>query len=232
MKQKDVLERVLYFHKKHGNEIHKKHFKFPFLIKELLIKAKVPLDYNGNPNYFYNGAMVNYILNNGNFIGDIVPCQLNKHVDLPDEIEEQIKHIDSLSITKFKKEMAKIKRQRKKLEKAHKKQNPCYIIYSKTEKIVSTEEKRSFTKEEYIKKANEFYKSPEWRKVRYEVLREQKGKCQCCGRSAKDGVILHVDHIVPLSKDWSKRLDKNNLQVLCEDCNLGKSNTDSIDWRS
>jgi hypothetical protein len=77
-----------------------------------------------------------------------------------------------------------------------------------------------------------FYKSPEWRKVRYEVLREQKGKCQCCGRSAKDGVILHVDHIVPLSKDWSKRLDKNNLQVLCEDCNLGKSNTDSIDWRS
>jgi hypothetical protein len=23
-----------------------------------------------------------------------------------------------------------------------------------------------------------------------------------------------------------------NLQVLCEECNLGKSNTDSIDWRS
>lgn len=76
-----------------------------------------------------------------------------------------------------------------------------------------------------------FYQSIEWRKVRYEVLREQKGKCQCCGRSAKDGVVLNVDHIIPLSKDWSKRLDKDNLQVLCEDCNLGKSNTDSIDWR-
>lgn len=33
------------------------------------------------------------------------------------------------------------------------------------------------------------------------------------------------------SLDWSKRFDKNNLQVLCEDCNLGKSNGDSIDWR-
>lgn len=76
-----------------------------------------------------------------------------------------------------------------------------------------------------------FYSSIEWRKIRYEVLREQKGRCQCCGRSAKDGVKMHVDHIIPLSKDWNKRLDKNNLQVLCEDCNLGKSNTDKIDWR-
>lgn len=25
--------------------------------------------------------------------------------------------------------------------------------------------------------------------------------------------------------------EKDNLQVLCEDCNIGKSNTDSIDWR-
>lgn len=98
------------------------------------------------------------------------------------------------------------------------------------EKKKEKQEKRPFTKEEYIIKANEFYKSRDWRKVRYEVLREQKGRCQCCGRSAKDGVILHVDHIIPLSKDWSKRLDKNNLQVLCEDCNEGKSNTDSIRW--
>lgn len=77
----------------------------------------------------------------------------------------------------------------------------------------------------------EFYRSIEWQSVRYNVLKEQGGKCQLCGRSRKDGIVLHVDHIIPLSKDWSKRLDKNNLQVLCEDCNMGKSNTDSIDWR-
>lgn len=81
------------------------------------------------------------------------------------------------------------------------------------------------------KKAEALYKSPQWRALRYEVLREQNGCCQLCGRKRKDGVILHVDHIIPLSKDWSKRLDKKNLQVLCEECNLGKSNTDEIDWR-
>lgn len=99
------------------------------------------------------------------------------------------------------------------------------------EKKKEKREKRPFTKEEYFIKAKRFYQSDEWRRLRYEVLREQKGRCQCCGRSAKDGVKMHVDHIIPLSKDWSKRLDKNNLQVLCEDCNLGKSNTDNIDWR-
>lgn len=81
----------------------------------------------------------------------------------------------------------------------------------------------------FIKK--KFYASPEWRSLRYEVLKEQGARCCLCGRTAKDGVVLHVDHIIPLSKDWSRRLDKDNLQVLCEDCNLGKSNKDCIDWR-
>lgn len=106
------------------------------------------------------------------------------------------------------------------------------------ERVLKTKPKRD-DETTSIKKAwqvycfmrDKFYQSPEWRKLRYEVLREQGGRCQLCGRSSKDGVVLHVDHIIPLSKDWSKRLDKNNLQVLCEDCNLGKSNTDSIDWR-
>ena len=33
---------------------------------------------------------------------------------------------------------------------------------------------------------------------------------------------IHVDHIKPKSKHWDLRLDINNLQVLCEDCNFGK----------
>lgn len=75
------------------------------------------------------------------------------------------------------------------------------------------------------------YNSSEWQKLRYFVLSRDKGVCQLCGRGRKDGVVLHIDHIVPLSVDWSKRLDPNNLQTLCEDCNLGKSNKDCIDWR-
>ena len=88
------------------------------------------------------------------------------------------------------------------------------------------------SQESYREMAQKFYRSGEWRALRYEILKENKGKCSLCGRGAKDGVIIHVDHIIPLSKDWSRRLDKNNLQVLCDDCNLGKSNKDSTDWRA
>lgn len=84
-----------------------------------------------------------------------------------------------------------------------------------------------------IAKAQELYKSKEWRSLRVNIIEDQKGRCQMCGRSYKDhGVVIHVDHIIPLSIDWSKRLDKNNLQLLCEDCNLGKGNHYKTDWRS
>ncbi len=76
-----------------------------------------------------------------------------------------------------------------------------------------------------------FYQSQEWRELRYRVLREQKGRCQACGMTAKDGAKLHVDHIIPISHNPRLQLDPNNLQILCEDCNLGKGATDRIDWR-
>lgn len=76
-----------------------------------------------------------------------------------------------------------------------------------------------------------FYFTKEWRIVRYMALRDSNGWCHLCGRSAKDGIKLHVDHIVPVSKDPGLALILDNLQVLCEDCNLGKLNTDSIRWK-
>jgi hypothetical protein len=77
----------------------------------------------------------------------------------------------------------------------------------------------------------EFYQSKAWRELRVDVLEKQHGTCQICGRTRKHGVILHVDHITPLSVNWSRRLDPDNLQVLCDDCNIGKSNRYSTDWR-
>ena len=76
-----------------------------------------------------------------------------------------------------------------------------------------------------------FYLSREWREVRYKALVKHGAACQCCGATRTDGVRLHVDHIKPRSKWPSLQLDINNLQVLCEDCNLGKSNKDDTDWR-
>lgn len=76
-----------------------------------------------------------------------------------------------------------------------------------------------------------FYWSDEWRAVRYSALRASRGVCELCGAAPAKGSPLHVDHIKPRSRYPELELDPKNLQVLCQDCNLGKSNTDSIDWR-
>jgi len=60
--------------------------------------------------------------------------------------------------------------------------------------------------------------------IRVKVLNRDNFRCVFCGKSpATDvGVKLHVDHVVPFSKGGTNSLD--NLQSLCEQCNLGKSN--------
>lgn len=68
-----------------------------------------------------------------------------------------------------------------------------------------------------------------WQSLRYEVLREQGKKCACC-ETLKGP--FHVDHIKPKSKFPELTFIKANLQVLCEDCNLGKSYKWADDWRS
>ena len=58
--------------------------------------------------------------------------------------------------------------------------------------------------------------------LRYDILCRDDFRCQICGRSQKDGVKLHVDHIIPVSKGGLTTWD--NLRTLCQECNLGKSN--------
>lgn len=78
----------------------------------------------------------------------------------------------------------------------------------------------------------EFYNSEAWRKVRFGALKKADGCCALCGRNKRDhGVVLHVDHIKPRSLYPALELQAGNLQVLCEDCNLGKGNRDTTDWR-
>lgn len=58
--------------------------------------------------------------------------------------------------------------------------------------------------------------------LRYDILKRDKFTCQICGSTAQDGVKLHVDHIIPVSKGG--KTVKSNLRTLCDRCNLGKSN--------
>ena len=76
-----------------------------------------------------------------------------------------------------------------------------------------------------------FYDSQEWKEVRYKVLQKYGARCQCCGSTRHDGVRIHVDHIKPRSRYPGLELDINNLQVLCEPCNMGKRAHDCTDWR-
>ena len=57
--------------------------------------------------------------------------------------------------------------------------------------------------------------------LRYDIMRRDNFRCQLCGMTAKDGVKLHVDHIVAVSKGG--KTEPSNLRTLCERCNLGKS---------
>ena len=56
--------------------------------------------------------------------------------------------------------------------------------------------------------------------LRYDILKRDGFRCQICGMSQKDGIKLHVDHIVPVAKGG--RTIPSNLRTLCEACNKGK----------
>jgi len=79
--------------------------------------------------------------------------------------------------------------------------------------------------------AEQFYNSAKWKEVRYIALQQAGGKCCLCGAMARDGVQLHVDHIKPRSLFPDLAYQLGNLQILCSDCNMGKSNYDDTDWR-
>lgn len=80
-------------------------------------------------------------------------------------------------------------------------------------------------------KPHPIYDSPRWRALRLDVLAAAGGRCCLCGRGARDGAVLHVDHIKPVSRFPALTWEPSNLQVLCADCNLGKSNRYTTDWR-
>jgi len=73
-----------------------------------------------------------------------------------------------------------------------------------------------------LKYGDSFYTTFQWLKLRYETLSKHGATCMLCGSIEKP---MHVDHIKPRSKFKELELDPNNLQVLCKDCNLGKSDS-------
>jgi len=71
-----------------------------------------------------------------------------------------------------------------------------------------------------------FYRTKAWRELRLSILLASDCSCKICGNTSEKGAVLHVDHIKPRSLYPELALDEGNLQVLCEDCNIAKSNND------
>jgi Homing endonuclease associated repeat/HNH endonuclease len=62
-----------------------------------------------------------------------------------------------------------------------------------------------------------------WR-LRALVLMRDGARCQMCGATVQSGATLHVDHKTPWSKGGETVIE--NLQILCEQCNIGKSDVE------
>lgn len=61
------------------------------------------------------------------------------------------------------------------------------------------------------------------KRLRFSVFRRDGFRCQYCNRSVKDGAVLTLEHIVPLSKGGSWLAE--NLLTACLECNQGKDDS-------
>lgn len=70
----------------------------------------------------------------------------------------------------------------------------------------------------YHEKYKAFYNSPEWKKLRKIKFIDANGLCEQCLKEGKVILGKEVHHKIPIDVDWSKRLDYDNLILLCSDC--------------
>lgn len=77
-----------------------------------------------------------------------------------------------------------------------------------------------------VQEAQDFYRSVEWKTCRKEFLETVNHECVYCKKDLREDnrKELNVDHIKPLRFFWDLRIDKNNLQVTCKECNATKLN--------
>lgn len=78
----------------------------------------------------------------------------------------------------------------------------------------------------YDRETISFYNSKLWRETSKQVLLQNDYVCCICG-----GEATETDHIVPVRRDWNKRLDWSNLQPICGNCHKKKTIRESHENR-
>lgn len=79
----------------------------------------------------------------------------------------------------------------------------------------------------YHEKYKDFYNTPLWKSIREKKFGDADGLCEKCLKKGIVRVGREVHHIVPIEQDWSKRLDYDNLILLCPSCHQEAHNRDS-----
>jgi 5-methylcytosine-specific restriction endonuclease McrA len=133
------------------------------------------------------------------------------------ECEDKKKRLEDIQFNL----LSEARRQKRELKKKEKEERK---LARKDRKLV----RKKLNRKKRYKPPNDFYDTDEWRALRYKAIKLYGRVCSCCRTTTGE---MHVDHIKPKSKHPELALTLSNLQILCKDCNLGKGNTDSIQWR-
>lgn len=93
--------------------------------------------------------------------------------------------------------------------------------------------KRKQKKHVVYSKNKSFYRTQAWQDLRAYVYQRDKGCCQNCGKFVF-GKQAHCDHIIPIWKDPSKKLDPDNVRLLCPKCHTlleyKENEKETFDW--
>lgn len=108
----------------------------------------------------------------------------------------------------------------------YKKEQSFSLFQVQTRCLVLQQKKKSLSVEDMRRRRE---RSRMTDKLRQKILERDGYKCCLCGYSKKDGVKLHVDHIIPVSKGGTTV--ESNLRTLCDACNWGKGTKIELTYR-
>lgn len=74
-------------------------------------------------------------------------------------------------------------------------------------------------------KSYKFYSSVAWKKLR-KIKLSKDPLCEYCLEKDFTRIATEVDHVIPISVDWSRKLVLDNLKSACHRCHMMKTQED------
>lgn len=98
--------------------------------------------------------------------------------------------------------------------------------YCEEHKTTKADNHRYYDQYQRNKKHDQFYHSSAWKRARDLIRIRDSGLCVECLSDKRITVGTIVDHIIPIKQNWNKRLDEDNLQLLCQSCHNKKTGSE------